>query len=152
MKLKTFTTIILVCLFYWIPSTNAQQNETKSCKSNIKGGKYKRAEISSWYRQPRRFSGNVLIKPKNINKDFLILMAKRLKSEYCGAEYLKVAIYDNATSMDSGWEIYNKSKGNVVRQRGNYVFDRITGQEYLEFSTKLGNPISEIRIDLTKEP
>ena len=138
-----------VLLIPFIISQSMAQNIHK-CETTIKGGEYKWAGIDPMLKDPSSYFGFVLVKPKNINRVFLIELAKRLKKEYCEAEKFQVAIFDdrkyaNANSLMD----YTSSKGKIILMRGFYSFDRKAGKDLLEFSNKSGNPTTEVQIDLS---
>ncbi len=150
MKFKVFLVLLLFLLIN-VDYVYTQVNGTGKCKSSVKGGKYQKSEIAHWQNEPKKFSGNVLIKPQNVNREFLIKLAKRLKAEYCMAEYFTVNIYDDSDSMNFGWEIYNQSENKIIRHRATYTFDITAGINEIEYSTKKGNPTNENKIDLNSE-
>ncbi len=125
------------------------QDNSRKCKVEMNGGKYKWAGIDSLSSNANSYFGFVVIRPKDVNAGFMTSLAKRLKSEYCNAEKLQVVIFDNrryATSQSLN--DYVDSKGKIVLMRGYYSFDRTTGADVLEFSSKLGRPTTEHKIDL----
>ena len=143
---------MLFFLFFCTHPVNAQTKTEKKCKSEISGGKYKWSGIAPLLKEPDYLFGYILVKPKEVERNFMIQFAKRLKSEYCNAEKFQVIIFDDRKyAIPSSMQDYISSKGKIILMRGFYSFDRATGKDILEFSTKLGNPTTEIQIDLSKE-
>lgn len=93
----------------------------------------------------------ISVKPKNINREYILRLAKRLRSEYCDAEKITVIIFDDAALAQTylSMKEYIQSKGKIVEMRGFYSFDKSSGKEGIEFSTKRGNPTDENKIDLS---
>lgn len=131
------------------PISKPQMHE--DCKLKVEGGKYKWKGVAPSLDDPTSISGFILIRPKEVNKEFLIKLARRLKKEHCSANYFIVSIFDTGkyanplSSLD-----YLNSGGKTILMRGYYSFDRTKGTELLEFSNKLGNPTTENYFDLTK--
>jgi hypothetical protein len=93
----------------------------------------------------------IVIKPSDINKKSMVQLAKRLKAEFCLYERAQFVIFDNKKYADvTSMNDYIQSKGKTILMRGYYSFNRITGEDLLEFSTKRGNPTTENQIDLSK--
>ena len=128
----------------------AQATKPQKCKSVVRGGKYKWARILPPSDTTDLFFGFVLVNSKKINRDFMIELAKRLKEEYCHAEKFQVVIFDDRKYANTySLSDYASSNGKIILVRGFYAFDRKTGKDLLEFSTKLGNPTTEVQIDLS---
>lgn len=147
------STVALIVAFLFLNAyqLNAQNKNEKKCKSEVTGGKYKWVGIAPLLQEPGNLYGYVLVKPKYIRRDFMIQLAKRLKSEYCNAENFQVIIFDDGKYANSySMQDYVSSKGKIILMRGFYSFNRSTGVDGLEFSTKFGNPTTEIQIDMSK--
>jgi hypothetical protein len=127
----------------------AAQNSMIKCRSATKGGKYKKATITPSHREPDRVGGTVPVDPGKIDGIFLEQLARRLRSVYCRATFLEVAIYDSVERLEHGWEIYNQDKSRV-RWRANYTLDRSARTETMELYNAGGDPKSKTFIDLTK--
>ena len=144
---------ILLITLAWIAYASCLNGygQTKSdCEIRVEGGKYKWKGISS-VKTNSAFYGYVLVKPKQINKEFLFRLAQRLKKEYCRAERLQVVIFDQGKYANPLSQAdYLDSGGKKILMRGYYSFDRSMGTELLEFSNKLGNPTTENMFDLKK--
>lgn len=122
------------------------------CKMKVDGGHYKWKGISPTTTDSILF-GYILVKPKQINKEFLFSLTRRLKKDYCHAERLQVVIFDQGKYANSlSMADLIDSKNTKFLMRGFYSFDRAKGTELLEFSNKLGNPTTENYFDLTKLP
>jgi len=148
MNFRSLCLIILVCVFAanLVGSTTAQ-----TCESQVKGGKYKWAGIDPTLTDPGSYFGFVLVRSKDIDREYIIKLAHRLKDEYCKAQRLQVVIFDNRKHTGSDALLaYQESNGRIVLMRGFYAFDRTSGRDVIEFSTKLGNPTTEVTIDLQK--
>src|SRR5688572_7724764 len=92
-----FIPTIAMCLFLFgvsrAQSLSVAGQTNAGCKIQVDGGKYKWKGISP-VKTNSAFYGYVLVKPKQINKEFLFGLAQRLKKEYCDAERLQVVIFD----------------------------------------------------------
>lgn len=152
MKLALTLVFAVVCLSGFAGQAFSQDQAIKKCETDVKGGKYKWAGIGPTGGDPRQLSGFILIKPAEVNRDFLIQLAKRLKSEYCNIDKLTVTIFDNG-KYANGYSIkdYYDSNGKIILMRGDYGFDRITGKEVIAFSTKPGGPRNEVVLDLSEQ-
>lgn len=136
--------------------TVAQTTEKKSpppkkCKTSGKvGGKYKFLfSIRNSTIEDKSLSIFIVIKPENINKQYLLEFVKRIRQEYCNESSIVVQIFEDKKNAGTFTvEYYAINKIADEGYRGAYVLDRDTGLEGLRFSTKRGNPIDEIRIEL----
>ena len=134
-------------------AVTALPQDVVPCKAVRGGTKYKRAEIGPSYGKPDHISGNILVKPKNINADFLYNLSRTIRSKYCTAVHISVAIYDDAKLMDYGWEIYNKTSDEAPRMRAVYTLDMTNGIEQLQFSTSpRGNLDGNVIFLVAKDP
>ena len=149
MKKGLFAILSLCCLLCCMTNAPGQIKEMKKCISRIDGGDYKLISSSKLSDQPKSVHLYIVVNPKRLNKDGMILVAKRLKDDYCDVEHLTVVIFDNRKFANSiSMSDFIKSKGKTVLMRGFYSFDRTSGEEGIEFSTKRGNPTSEVKINL----
>lgn len=128
----------------------AQETEIQKCAvpKNI-DGKYKLAAEVRPLGEPKRLHVYVVVKPKNFTKEFMTELAKRLKSVYCNEDAIYVTIFDSKEKITGWFHDYVLSGRKVDKRRGTYLIDRNESKETIEFSTKSGNPIDEVRIDFT---
>lgn len=93
----------------------------------------------------------IFVEPNNFNEAFIRKLADRLTSEYCNEDKVYAVIFDNRKlARDSFFmEDYVRTGGKLIQMRGFYTLDRSIGKIAIEFSTKLGNPTTEIQIDLS---
>jgi hypothetical protein len=114
------------------------------------GGKTNWIDVEPQSNRQMDYFGFVLVRPKDINEDFLLALASRLKAEYCHATTLQVVIfYSKKYANPLSIEDLAQSKGETILMRGFYTFDRESGRDKLEFSKRLGNRTTEIQIDIT---
>lgn len=90
----------------------------------------------------------ISVKPEDVNREFLVLLAHHLNQRFCREERLVVAIL-----IDYKAARYFNPNFQDVREawRGEYFLDRRVGEEYVSFTTNLNyndNPQARIRIDL----
>lgn len=141
--------IIVFFLSIYLSFYSSAQVVNESCKYKGNEGKYKLLWQARTIRGENTLLLHILIKPKNVNRDFLILLAKRIRSEYCNEKNVYVVIFDDRKlASDFHRTDYFLSKDKII-ERGHYKLDRENGVELLEFSTKRGNPTTEIKVDLS---
>ena len=140
-----FSSILFVCSVSF-----AQQQEIEKCPvSKETSGKYKLFTASRPLETYKQVLLQIIVKPKNFTKEYMTEIAKRIKTEYCKEEIVMLNIFDSKKSL-LGWHYdYVVTGGKTDRRRGTYLLNRKTGEEAIEFSTKSGNPINEIRIELS---
>jgi hypothetical protein len=146
--MKQILFLPIIFALFLIPCL-AQKAQVQKCKSEVKGGKYKFAGEGRTITGDKNLLIFITIKSKNINQEFMSQLAKRLKSEYCNEQRIQVVIFDdpklaNVLSMSD----LLQSQGKTILMRGFYSFDRLTGEDEIEFSSKRGNPTSENKIKL----
>lgn len=127
-----------------------QENDIIKCKPQIKDGKYKIISEGKTISGEKRLLVFIYVKPKDINRQYLLQTPQRIKETYCNDPQLIAVIFDNKKTMyQYALSDYARTNGKVVRMRGFYSFDRKTGKDLLEFSTKRGDPTTEVQIDLS---
>lgn len=93
----------------------------------------------------------ISVKPEEVNREFLVLLAHHLNQRFCREERLVVAIFIDYKAA----RYFNPNFQNVRDAwRGEYFLDRRTGEEYVSFTPSLNyeeNPQAHIRIDLRAE-
>ena len=95
---------------------------------------------------------HISIDSKNVNRDDMIRLALKLKNDFCKEERLFVVLFDDSAyinriyvSVDAFFHKADESK------RGYCYLDRITGEEYITYSTVpnyFKNPEKRVRIEL----
>lgn len=113
------------------------------------GGKYKIIFETRTLGEPKRIILDVVVNSKNYTKEYLTEFAKRIKAEYCNENYLSVNIFDNKKAIRIWYENFIVSEKRSEERRGTYLLDKQTDYEVVEFSTRPGNPINEVRIELS---
>ena len=143
--------LIFVSLLLSMPSF-AQEVKVEKCRSEVKGGRYKLYSASYGMRGERPLLLIIVVNQRRINREDMIQLARRLKSEYCHEEKLMTVIYDNRKYINHNYFVdFLNSGGKKNWARGYYSFDRATGKDLIEFSSKLGNPTDENKINLSAE-
>ena len=152
MKQLHILILVILCCFCSVTQTKSQNRDSQKCKSEVKGGKYKLAYEVRPLRGDEGLLLLIVIKPKNVNREFMIQLANRLKSTYCQEKSFQAVIFDDKTlaNVDSMTELI-QSKGKTILMRGFYSFNRETGKDDLEFSTKRGNSTTEIQIKMANQ-
>ncbi len=135
-------------LIFLSTSVAAYSQNKSPCRNIQSVAKYQRAEIGAWAGKPDHFSGNVLVRPKDITPSFLTKLTKTIKAKYCNAVFVNVAIFDDSGLMDFGWEIYNKAQDDRPRERGHYTFDKVNGIDRIEYSCCPRGDVEQHKIDL----
>jgi hypothetical protein len=93
---------------------------------------------------------DVVISPKNFNRSFMNDFVRRIRATFCKEDTISISLFDSEKAA-KGWHyIYMISKGQTDSRRGTYMFNRRSGKEALEFSTKPGNPIDEVKMELSE--
>lgn len=147
-KMKQIFLLPILFSLFLIPCL-AQSVKVQKCKSEVKGRKYKLVSEGRGIREDKSLLIFIAVKPKSLNREFMTQLARRLKSQYCNEQRIQVVIFDDQkiANPDSLWE-YLESKGQTFLMRGFYSFDRLTGKDEIEFSSKRGNPTTENQIKL----
>lgn len=147
---QIFILLLLVC---FIPQLQAQEAEKpiKKCKAKSKKVKYKLIFDS------RTLRGELLsfiyVEAKNINKEFMLKLAKQLKAEYCNEKKeVQFVIFDKKEHVDKYLDFdlaISAIKSGTPFERGYYLFNRESGEESMEFSRKSRSPTTEVQIALS---
>jgi hypothetical protein len=93
------------------------------------------------------------VKPEQINRTDMTLLAKQLSQDFCREHGLYVAIYDDPRALKQWYWLYyyarTEGKSEKGPLRGIYELDRKTGAEKITFSTRRNNPLDEVVIVLS---
>jgi hypothetical protein len=88
----------------------------------------------------------ISIDPNHFNRADMMSLASEIRKEFIEKDKLKVGILDDANTarlfVTGGLELPDYDKA----ERGRYTLDRAKCQEQIEFSTRRGKPVSEVRI------
>lgn len=149
MKIRIYM-MFLLCCFLFVTQISAQDETIQKCQSSVKGGEYILTSAGHTIEGEKVLLILIVVKSQNINRDFMLKLAERLKSEYCNEKKLQAVIFDDRKLADiSSISKYVESEGKTILMRGYYSFDRTSGKEEIEFSAKRGNSTDEIKIDLS---
>ena len=147
MRFRITALISLVLLTTFVCAAQNEKIQKCSVPKGV-GGKYKLIFEARPLGEPKTVLVDVVIKPKNFTKQYMTEFAERVKAEYCNEDWVGIAIFDSKKAQ-LGWHYdFVISGGKVERRRGTYLLERKIGREGIEFSTKPGNPINEVRIEL----
>lgn len=151
--MKNFKVVIFIFAILCFSEIVFSQ-ETKTTKCVVPkglGGKYKLLSEAFPIGNSNEVLLEVIIKPKHFNKADLIELTKRIKTEYCNINEISLSMFDSK-KVALGWHYdFVTSKGSIDRRRGIYFLNRKTNEEVIEFSTKFGNPISEVKLNLSEK-
>ena len=113
--------------------------------SKVSGGEYKIGYSAKLVNKPKSISLQISIAKKNVNRDFMIALARRLRADFCGYNTISVFIFDNhKLALDPASPfIFLESNRKIVPMRGIYNLNRTTGEEGLEFSKESGKPTNQ---------
>ncbi len=145
--------LVLNCSAMIVCATGILMGQTNDCDKPRTGtAKYKvvRNEIPRF--APNTRSLRIVVKEKLFNRDSMVRLARTIRRQFCSDDEISVMIFDDervARNMDEG--LYLAGKIKVPELRGLYAFGDHGRSDSIEFSTKRGNPISEIVIDLTSQ-
>lgn len=130
-------------------NAHSQQTGVRRCKGE-RLIKYKSDVAGRGIREPIQLIMIVGVKPDQINREGLMLLAKQLKADFCRESGLYVYIYDDPRAVNKwGWVFSHERRRGQAQMgplRGTYEFVRETGEEKITFSTKRENPINEMTI------
>jgi hypothetical protein len=133
--------------------THGQAKNVHRCNAQ-RAIKYKVKIGYRTIREPIQLILQVGVKPEQINRTDLMLLAKQLSQDFCREQGLYVAIYDDPRAVKEWHWLYDYSlsrgKPETGPLRGLYELDRKTGEEKISFSTRRNNPLDEIVIVLGK--
>lgn len=105
-------------------------------------------------REPIQLLLQVGVKPEQINRTNLMLLAKQLSQDFCREQGLYVAIYDDPRAVKEWHWLFDYTLSEGKREkgplRGLYELDRKTGEEKISFSTRRNNPLDEVVIVLSE--
>ena len=142
----------LVCFVLFVSiSSFAQQQKVEKCfvPRNVRA-KYQLVVEARPIGEAKTIILDVVVKPKNFTKEYMTKFANRIKTEYCSDDVITLQIFDNEASVRKWYGDFREGvKTADGERRGMYYLNRKTGEETIEYSTKLGNPINEVRIELS---
>ena len=125
--------------------------QSNECKLDQKvRAKYKVVQSYNPRFAPNTRALRLVVKPKNFNRDYMLLLAKTIRRQFCTDVEISALIFDSeraANRMDEGLFLMGKIK--VPAVRGLYTLANHGMQESIEYSTQRGNPTNEIRIKLS---
>lgn len=138
----------------WQSRGRAVQNEnvgieakgTPDSSPTLQASMYK---VSASFRAPNERSERIIlisIEPENFTRDKMLLLARQLNRDFPDEPRLYAVIFDSeiaARNYDPAGGSYSFSK---KLERGEYDLDRVKGRERINFSTRRGNPVDEIKI------
>lgn len=130
-----------------VTHSHGQDLAKKNCPKTS-GPSYKIGFKSYQVGDPLSVILQIEVDKKYFNKESMIELARRLRSDYCKATLLSVTLYDNMKAARDPGNLFllAESHGKTIRMRRFYILDRKTGEEGLEFSTELGKPTNQVPI------
>lgn len=144
--------ILIVCL----PTISGQTNDQRiiECKVSTRPlVKYKLVSIGRGIGKAPLLGLRIVVRDKYFNKNHMLLLVRQINEKYCYDNEIGVTIFDDEKIAKIARIVVEHLAGErvVPEIRGFYSYSRLTGKEQLEFSTKRGNPTSEMTFDLSKE-
>lgn len=149
MKIRIVVLASLILCVSFVSSAQDQKIKKCSVPKEMKG-KYKLALEARPLGESKKIILDVVIKPKNFTKEYMTEFVNRIRAEYCNEDIISLAIFDNKKSVQNWYRNFATSGKKIDEKRGTYLLNRKTGEEGIEYSTKAGNPINEVRIELSK--
>jgi hypothetical protein len=120
---------------------------------NAKAPKYRVGFQRRTKGKPSILLVQISVAPEHFNFAAIKLLAQQLKKDFQHEQHLTVLIsddYDTARSSDLLVDIMRREP--PPGYRGVYELDSTAGREGINFSTKRGNPINEVDIDVSNPP
>jgi len=90
----------------------------------------------------------VSIHARSFSKDEIIVLAHRLKQDFCNEQRLNVAILDDYKAARA-FSPTNEKQWFHNHWRGQYLLDRVSGKEEINYSTAPAKPKDEVRLNLS---
>lgn len=150
--------IILTCLFSVVTAaTVCAQSSDKTVECKVEPNKNFNYTIIQQGRsigESPVFSLRVVIRDnKKYNRTDMLKFAENIKARFCNEENISVVIFDDKKALDENSRAvtdYLLYQTIAPGLRGFYSFNRKTGYEGIQFSTKRENPLDEVKIEISK--
>ncbi len=140
---------MLVCCSSAAPVVSGQKPVEGGVKDNSPSPVDYRIAYSERSLSENEIVLNISVKPENINRDFLALLARHLNQRFSADRRIAVAIFDDFKAAKN-YDIGFPETHDTVR--GEYFLDRSTGEEYVSYSVTpnylKSDPRSRIKIEL----
>ena len=92
----------------------------------------------------------ISLAPKLINQEDMLRIATSLNKRFQKYDKIKVILFDNPVLAKNYALGHIEPMGLETEARGLYYLSRKTTEEYIQFSTQLGNSYNEVKISLPK--
>ena len=157
-RINGLTPFLFVALTFFVlaVAVNSLFGQSKKCDSDYKDSvEYKLVQNYKTDLPPYIRSLRVVVKQENINREFMIRLARTLRHRFCTDNEITAMIFDSkrvARTIDEGQFLMGRVK--VPEVRGFYTLTSYTlanqgREESIEFSTKRGNPTNEVVVKLS---
>lgn len=116
---------------------------------NLQAVTYK---VSTFARIPAEHNKLILListEPESFTRDKMLVLARQLNKDFPNEQRIYAVIFDSEAAVrnyDPAGGTYSMSK---KLERGEYYLDRVKGRESINFSSRRGNPVDEIKITLS---
>lgn len=121
---------------------------TSDPKQDVDGVAYKVSLSMRVRREHNKLILLLSIGPENFTRDRMLMLARQLNNDFSGEARIYAVIFDSeaaARNYDPSGGSYYVSK---KLERGEYYLDRVKGLESLNFSSRRGSPVNEMKLSL----
>ena len=134
-------------------SQNRNDRElSRTCRApKLDSGRYKLLFTTRGVTGDKTLILYILLKSEDINRGYLLTVAERINKTYCNEASVIAAIFDERKYAGTfAVTDFAVSRNVYPGYRGQYRLNRQPISETLMYSSKKGNPIDEVEIDLRK--
>lgn len=150
-KLKLLLCLGCFVLVFSYAFAQERKDEFHRCEiSSQSKAKFRLASIGRSLDKPFITGMRIVLNKNSFNKEYMLRLAQRIKTEYCREEIISVTIFDDYKAATSARVVAEHLAGTQIAPeiRGFYSLNRKTGEEGIEFSTERGKPTGEVEINL----
>jgi hypothetical protein len=129
------------------------QNEGNSAQANVPSDSGLEVwtityRVATRMRSPVELILEISVEPENFTRDKMFLLARQLNKDFPNESRIYAVIFDSESAARN----YNPAGGTYSiskkLERGEYFLDRVKGRESINFSTRRGNPVDEIKVSI----
>ncbi len=147
-KIRIAKSLLLV-MFLLLPltaQTNDNDTSNKKCTA-----KFKILFEIKLNKRPDEVGLDVALEPKYYTEQCINDFTMRIRARYREKGLVSVALFESKKDQIGWFHDYASSRRTIDRRRGNYTIDRRAGIDLIEYSSKKGNSLNEIRVDYASD-